>query len=584
MIIRGKMLLITDDVVVGAMMSSIWSKADRYFTLLESPRMDRPDSDNEVMRLLNVVARVRPTLIVAHNIDQRAIDAIEAEVPIPVLSMKTLTDYRRFKPINVQEWENLSADEAIELLIAKRHRVSGNSKAVVYSGETEIGVVIAANYAIYHEATFQRMKTEKSWDKEVVADLNDIENADNAVREIMINQLREKVAAQIPDEIKAGIFDKTLLVSHGVPLSLGLDPARKTLHMENLLLGQNLAHNIYEKEWGDHERIAPIGLFVEDRSISLESEYESFTNAHSRVKGLPKKITTEGHVKLTELQLVSLPYDFLYIATHGKQLEGNKNEYEFVTQDGKTHIITADVGEGTLGFVAFKDSVDGVRFEDPEWDSEEHGKIYMEFVDRHMLNRVPLPDPIRSTPVQLPMRTLILGNEPGEQSPLSLPRLASNQRAIVVANACGSWTDLIERFSFAGVAAYIGTLWPVQSGTAAAFASEFYRELFQKPLDDCFFLAKESLPTELERINYVMTGSFENKYDSAVPFTGNGYHEAIKRLESLLARTKQRLAAFDENTPEDIRNNTEIDEMIFETEIKELREAATEAGSSTEET
>lgn len=578
MIIRGKILLITDDVVVGAMMSSTWSKAGQYFTLLESPRMDRPDSDNEVIRVLNVISRIHPTMIVIHNIDQRATEAIRKALPVPILEMKTLGEYGRFRPINVEEWEGLSEEEAIELLLTKRLTVINNSKAVVYSGETGIETVIAANYAIYHQATLQRMKTDESWDKEIISDLNSIENADASVREIMINQLREKVVAQIPDEIKTGIFDKTLIISRGVPLGLGLDPTRKLLHMENLLLGQNLAHNIYEKEWGEHERIAPIGLFVEDREISLASEYESFANAHSRAKGLPKKITTDGHVKLTELQLGSLPYDFLYIATHGKQLEGHKNEYEFITDDGNTHIITANVGSGSLGFVAFKDSVDGVKSESPEWDPEIQGKVYMEFVNRHMLNRVPLPEPMSSIQMQLPMRTLILGNEPGEQSPFSLPRLASNQRAIVVANACGSWTDLIERFSFAGVAAYIGTLWPVQSGVAASFASKFYEELFQKPLDECFFLARESLSSEFERINYVITGSFENKYDSSVPFTSNGYDEVVKRLERLLAISKERISKFDDDTPEDIRNNTEIDEMIFEKELEDLAEAVDEIG------
>ncbi len=73
-----------------------------------------------------------------------------------------------------------------------------------------------------------------------------------------------------------------------------------------------------------------------------------------------------------------------------------------------------------------------------------------------------------------------------------------------------------------------------------------------------------------------MTGSFENKYDSTLPFTSNGYDEAVKKLERLLKLTKDRINNFNETTPDDIRNNTEIDEMIFEKELKELSDALEE--------
>lgn len=577
MIIRGRALLITDDAVVGAMLSSVWSKKNQYFTLLTAPRMDRPDSDNEVIRILNVIARVRPAIIIAHNIDQRALDHLKKELSTPILTMSSIDDYSRFGHIYVEEWSGLSETQAIKLLLDKRLEIEDSKKRVIYCGKADIRNVIAANYAICHQAALQLLQTDESWEKEIISDLNSIENADFSVREIMIRQLQDKISNILPNEIKSSTFDKTLVVGHKIPFGLGLDPNQKVLYMESLLLGQNLAHNMYESVWGENERLAPIGLFVEDREISIASEYNSFTEAHTRAKGLPKKITTKGHVKLTELQLMCLPYDFLYIATHGKQLAGHKNEYEFVTDEGAKHAIVASIGSGELGFVAFKESVDGVEPDSKDWDPTIHGEIYMQFVKRHMMQREPLPSPVKSSSVMLPMRTLILGSEPGEQSPLSLQRLASGQRAIVVANACGSWTDLIERFSFAGVAAYIGTLWPVKSGVAAAFASKFYEKLFDNPLDECFFEARSALATEIDRLNYVMTGSFENKYDSTIPFTSNGLDEAVNRLERLLAVTQERIARFDANTPEDIKNNTSIDEMIFEKELEELADAVKEA-------
>lgn len=273
---------------------------------------------------------------------------------------------------------------------------------------------------------------------------------------------------------------------------------------------------------------------------------------------------------------MTLPYDILYIATHGKQLDGTEEEYTFTDSSGLSHNVVIERAHGVIGFVAYIKMIDGVLHSSEEWGTS-HKEVWGEFATHYMYEGKPLPTPSRTkSGIKLPMRSLVLGHEPGMNSPFAVQRLASSQRPIVIANACGSWNEMSMRFTFAGAAAYIGTLWAVSSGTASQFATKFHQDLFNRPLDSAFFEARNSLASDLDKKNYVMTGSFENKYDASTAFSSNGYDEVRKRLERLLAVTRERIKAFDKLTSKDIRNNTEIDEMLYEKEIKALDNALKE--------
>ena len=125
---------------------------------------------------------------------------------------------------------------------------------------------------------------------------------------------------------------------------------------------------------------------------------------------------------------------------------------------------------------------------------------------------------------------------------------------------------------FAGAAAYIGTLWATEQRAAYEFSEKLNENIFDKSLADSFFAARDILPNEVDRMNYVMTGSFENKYDSGVPFTSDGLRELKIRIMRLIGVVRNRLKSFNSDTPPDIRNNTEIDEWWLgqlRSEIKE---------------
>lgn len=577
MTINKLAVIITDDAVAASLLSSCWAKANKYVTVLESPRMDRPDAENEIARALNVINRIRPSIVLYFGDDPRVSDGIASNIPIPMLSFKELNELERFN-INVNEWASLTPEEATAKLFEKHTQGSSPTKLIIYNGPSDTGFVIAANYAILHQAALLRLETPDELLQETIDDLNKIDTSPVTVREIDVRALTEKLAAHIPGEVLNSSYDKVLIITDGIPFGLAMDEL-ETLYANNLMLGHFLAHNIYEYEWSKQERIGLVGLFVADRTVEMPNEYDNFCAALSRVKGLPKRRTT-GHPKLSELEIMTLPYDILYIATHGKQLDGTEEEYTFTDSEGVSHSITIDRAHGVIGFVAYIKAVDGVNNKSEEW-GDVHGKVWGEFVEKYIYEGNTLPSPNKTRPgIKLPMRSLVLGYEPGMNSPFAVQRLASNQRPIVIANACGSWNEMSTRFTFAGASAYLGTLWAVSSSSASEFAAKLHESIFEKTLDDAFFEARASLTNNLDKKNYIMTGSFENKYDANTPFSSNGYDEVRERLERNLAVVRERIKSFDKSTPKDIKNNTEIDEMFYVNELEALDAAEKEVTES----
>lgn len=559
-----RIAIITDDVVSACILSDVYARPDKYFTVLESPRMQRPDALNEIAKIVNVLNRLRPALVILYRQPVEVYRELKNALPINFLPVDNIDELAKLK-FNVDAWKGLLPAHAIEKLHSKY--VSEGNRLVLHTGIVDLSYVIAANYAIAYRADLMHIEVGEGAIRDAIDSLNSIDSSSQEIREIDINQLTEKLQSILPRTFFNKEYDEYLIVTDGLPLSLALYP-RKVIYANNLMLGQHFFHNVYEYNWGQSERLAPIGLYIQDRSVGTEGEYNSFDKAMLDARGLPKRMTT-SNPKLAELEIMTLPYDILYIATHGKQLDSKLNIYRIEFQDG-IHELKLNVASGAIGFVFYLESVDGIRREDEGW-SEMQSAVWVEFNQRFLMNREELPDPISSENSQVPMRTLVLGYEEGN-SPFAVQRIASAQRPIVIANACGSWTDLSGRFTFAGVASYIGTLWAVRDDIAAQFGVTFNEHLLKEPLFEAFNKGVNSLPDDLSKKNYVITGAFENKYDSDIPFTSNGYDEVMNRLKRNLAKTKERLAEYDSNTPEDLVNNTEIDEMLYEQEIERLED------------
>lgn len=74
-------VIISDDAQLAAQVSSVFAKAGSYLSVLDGPRLARPDSDNEVTRRNNAIARVQPDLIVLAGLSDDSCMALERQLP-----------------------------------------------------------------------------------------------------------------------------------------------------------------------------------------------------------------------------------------------------------------------------------------------------------------------------------------------------------------------------------------------------------------------------------------------------------------------------------------------------------------------
>jgi hypothetical protein len=529
-------VLITNNPGLAACISSAFAKQGQYFPVFDAPRVERPDADNEIIRLVNAIVRLKPSTIIYGDLPKSVSSNISKHIPVESIHISSKDDLSKLEGLRIT---NIPAAEKAALALFRVCSSKSDKKlAVIVEDPKEISSVIAANYAIAHNAELLVLGRNESLKKEVTDKLNNISNTKHRdIRKIEIEGLREYISSKLPVFLNWQKYEKLLFITEGIPYSLAL-PNEKVVHASSLNLGHFLAHNRYEFEYSRFKKEGLIGLFVRNSGMNTTNEQAWFSDALMRAKGFSKTISNI-HTALTELEIEILPYDVLYIATHGKQVEGTRNTYTFIAKDKQEHTVSILESEGVGGKLIFIESVDGVIKDSDEWSSK-HGEIWGEIAKR--IGKRNDLKPVIGVKVTIPMRELILGgnNEPGLNSPINFDRLAYQRMPLVIVNACGSWGDIFYRFMYAGASSYIGTLWPVYDSEAEQFADAFLKKVFSLNLDDAFFEAKDSLREDLKQ-NYVFTGTFESKFDPGAEYSPDAYTSMVQRLGANAQKAKDTL-------------------------------------------
>jgi hypothetical protein len=575
MINLNPIVLITDDARMAAAISSELNGRGVYLVVLEGPRLKRPDYENEIIRLANVIHRMQPSMIIYAKQPKDASRLMGKILDTRFVHFDKFDDLKMLG-INVGSWRRTMLRD----LPARVHRSSPNAKrAVVCEYSTGVVPIIAANYATAHGADLYIIDTPKGFEHEVVEDLNKIASIpviNRKIREIDINVLADKLAGYLPEQLCSGSYEKIFIATKGVPYGLAMRD-KEVVYSDMVNLGHHIAHNIFDYGLSRFQKQGVIGLFVANTEMSTERENELMAEALLRAKGFSKTVYGKD-TRLTEWEIVTLPYDFLYIATHGNQIEGVENTYTFKDRKGREHKVVTKEGTGVGGLVVFIESVDDHAKGSNDWILAD-SRVWGDFYKRHIATKN-MPQPLESKPSMLRMRQLVLGHEAGMMSPVNFDRLASAQRPLVIGSACGSWTDLSQRFMYAGATAYIGTLWPITDRAAIKFAEAFFPKLFAVPLIDAFTEARKSLDDGLDQLTYALSGTFESKHDPGADYSNNAYEEVMERLERNLEKTKQNIIENEKHPiPQDIKDGMERDQIYYEKELLSLQEAYRQAKS-----
>lgn len=574
MINLSPIVLITDDARMAAAISSELNGRGVYLVVLEGPRLRRPDYENEVIRLANVIHRIQPTMIIYGKQPKEASRLIGKILDTRFVHFDKFDDLK-ILGIDVGSWRRTKLRD----LPMRVHCCSDpNAKrAVVCEYSTGVVPIIAANYATAHGADLYIIDTPKDFEHEVVEDLNKIASipaANRDIRRIDIDILSEKLAGYLPDHLRSGDYEDIFIATKGVPYGLAMRD-KVVIYSDTVNLGHHIAHNIFDYGLSRFQKQGVIGLFVANTGMSTERENELMAEALLRAKGFSKTVYGKD-TRLTEWEIVTLPYDFLYIATHGNQIEGVENVYSFTDRKGLEHKVVTKEGAGVGGLVVFIESVDGHAKGSDDWTLAD-SRVWGGFFRKHIATK-DMPQPLESKPAMLRMRQLVLGHEAGMMSPVSFDRLASAQRPLVIGSACGSWTDLSQRLMYAGATAYIGTLWPITDRTAIRFAEAFFPKLFNMPLASAFTEARRTLNDDLDQLTYALSGTFESKHDPGADYSNNAYEEVMERLQRNLEKTKQQITESKKYpVPQDTIDGMERDQIYYEKEILSLEEAYRQA-------
>lgn len=76
--------LVADDAILAARVSSLFTRPGRYLPVIDGPRMDRPDSSNEVARRLDAVQRLGAKRLFLVGLDPRGVAAMKRRLAAAV--------------------------------------------------------------------------------------------------------------------------------------------------------------------------------------------------------------------------------------------------------------------------------------------------------------------------------------------------------------------------------------------------------------------------------------------------------------------------------------------------------------------
>jgi hypothetical protein len=533
-----KIVLVTDNPSLAASISSGIAETGTYFPVLEGPRILRPDADNEVIRVANAIHSLQPHLIIYGDLSEEISSQIAEIIDIPFQHVNSGDDLNRYTDVKVpaQISPQLAASELYRNL-----RSEGAKKKVVICEfrPNDPTSVIAANYAIAHDADFFLIDVPSAVKKRAIAKLNSISGTKYTdIRQIDIDALVEILKEFLPD-LKWDGYEQAIYITDELPVGL-CNPTLPAVHAYIVNIGQQIVRNIYDGNYAIGNRDGVFGLFCQntDPDFDTKKERQAADAALLKTGGIFRSMTTRN-AALNDLMLETIPYDVLYVATHGGQVGGIENVY-LVEVEGTVHevLIHESADKTTYGVFEII-AVDGENADGTGW-TDQHTEVRGRTWELLRDGKLPAPDRTNGA-VDMQRREIILGSGSGAGSAGAFHGLASGYRPMVIVNACGSWTDISARFIFGGASVYIGTCWSVSHETAIKFAEEFFKHLFDVDVYEAFERARNLL-SDQDRLAYVISGTLENRFGPGGPYTRDAFTSLKGRVDAVIVKEGARLA------------------------------------------
>ncbi len=485
-------IIVAGDRVTAAVLSSRIGALGSYVPVLEPPRLERLDFTAELQRCINLFRQIRGRTMVQAALP----DAVSRELNkhlspsrVEVVSESEARSYEIAQYANREKLEcapthilaglfNALRTERI-LTIASQavgfdpDNAFESDHLVVVEDSSYIGSVVAVNYAALVGAHLAVIPAVGKKESDSAFDL--LRQFDDAIDPMAKQDLVVELMRQIDRHtVPLGIdqYSNCTFFTMGMPY--GLRPSRASIaHVPiypdcGLTVLKNL---VFHQPIRTALIIDPMHL----PDTETDSVVEQLKAQSVYVRVLRGK---EATVTSVDFHITQLPYDMIFLVSHGGYPTGNRFVVKFLDDSGMGHSLTIRKADSFSG-VPGTDKIRVASFNEPEaldgvpWDSPERARV--EGLDR-VIKDLPaclLSGDAQITSVEENVRMRFCNSIKLHDDLyfMSFDRVGMTDGTVMINNSCCSGHHTASTALYGSVNQYVGTSYSVLSPIARNFAA-----------------------------------------------------------------------------------------------------------------
>lgn len=302
------------------------------------------------------------------------------------------------------------------------------------------------------------------------------------------------------------------------------------------------AHCVTSGIYFEREYPGTIAAATIDTGSFEQSEIASVHDALHRIGCATVSVPPESaEVAVISRLLMSIPLDFVFICSHGREAPGIRFTVHIPDLSGQSQDFVYDGAISLLSDVQERDGQEIVQIAELAVFRSFGGETWKRVpkalrahvVSYFRSHRDELPVIARERVAYVPHSSAIKLSD-GYLMLRSLQAFDPSSSPIVFNNSCLSFYDGAASAVEQGARAYVGTLWPVGIRLACDLAKDLVERCRGRPLAQSLFETQRRLvPDSRERI-YVHVGCHFTRL--LAPFEGDAYTAQVRRVSDAIAR------------------------------------------------
>ena len=355
-------LLIGDHPRLIAEASTVLASKKHYLPIIDAPRLQRPDSEDEVARRYNVAARTQPKAIFLAGLSDEA----AARLAFPnrrtyrfdnAQELYVLKHGVPLREQNYYEWgsENL----AIGCLLAMRSKKilkiidrpqldiyvpSESGHLVICETHNNLSTIIAANYAYSLGAGLLLIPTPSELEATNILEglygLNDTKEYVIDSPTQRLEQIKERLR-NLAGDLPIARVDSVTFVTSSLPWGFAFSEKPSTHLFTYPDFGINLANAISAEQ--PHTPGVRVATIIEPGVVNAR-EVDVVVDTLARRSVLIREFKDErASVRSISNMIEVYPYDLLFISSHCGDDSGWRFTYEFRDSSGLARVLVVDV-------------------------------------------------------------------------------------------------------------------------------------------------------------------------------------------------------------------------------------------------